>query len=65
MLQLVFLDGGAVTAAVCADPAALGYDVDLASAVDSTPCKLTHGENISFVVERDGGVVRLTAQAAQ
>ena len=39
--------------------------VDLASAVDSTPCKLTHGENISFAVERDGGVVRLTAQAAQ
>lgn len=64
MLQLVFLDGGAVTAAVCAAPAALGYDVDLASAVDSTPCKLTHGENISFAVERDGGVVRLTAQAA-
>ena len=65
VLQLVFLDGGAVTAAVCATPAALGYDVDLASAVDSTPCKLTHGENISFAVERDGGVVRLTAQAAQ
>ena len=64
VLQLVFLDGGAVTAAVCAAPAALGYDVDLASAVDSTPCKLTHGENISFAVERDGGVVRLTAQAA-
>ena len=34
VLQLVFLDGGAVTAAVCAAPAALGYDVDLASAVD-------------------------------
>ena len=65
VLQLVFLDGGAVTAAVCADPAVLGYDVDLASAVDSTPCKLTYGENISFAVERDGGVVRLTAQAAQ
>ena len=65
VLQLVFLDGGAVTAAVCAAPAALGYDVDLASTVDSTPCKLTYGENISFAVERDGGVVRLTAQAAQ
>ena len=65
VLQLVFLDGGAVTAAVCAYPAALGYDVDMASAVDSTPCKLTYGENISFTVERDGGVVRLTAQAAQ
>lgn len=27
MLQLVFLDEGAVTAAVCADPDRLGYDV--------------------------------------
>ena len=63
MLQLVFLDGGAVTAAVCAYPARLGYDVDLAGAAGgSLPAKLTHGENVSFAVERAGGIVRLTPQ---
>lgn len=63
MLQLVFLDGGAVTAAVCADPARLGYDVDLAGAAGgSLPAKLTHGENVSFAVERADGIVRLTPQ---
>ena len=63
MLQLVFLDEGAVTAAVCADPARLGYDVDLAGAAGgSLPARLTHGENIPFAVERAGGIVRLTPQ---
>ena len=63
MLQLVFLDEGAVTAAVCAYPARLGYDVDLAGATGgSLPARLTHGENIPFAVERAGGIVRLTPQ---
>ena len=63
VLQLVFLDGGAVTAAVCAYPDRLGYDVDLAGAAGgSLPAKLTHGENIPFAVERAGGIVRLTPQ---
>ena len=62
MLNLVFLDEGAVTAAVCGDPAALGYDIDLAGAAGSTPGKLTYGENVSFAVERADGVVRLRAQ---
>ena len=54
---------GAVTAAVCADPARLGYDVDLAGAAGgSLPARLTHGENVSFAVERAGGIVRLTPQ---
>ena len=62
MLQLVFLDGGAVTAAVCGYPSELGYDVDLAGTADSTPCKLAYGEDASFTVERAEGVVRLTAR---
>ena len=61
MLNLVFLDEGAVTAAVCGYPAELGYDVVLAGAADSTPGKLTYGEDVSFAVERADGVVRLTA----
>lgn len=61
MLNLVFLDEGAVTAAVCGYPAELGYDIVLAGAADSTPGKLTYGEDVSFAVERADGVVRLTA----
>lgn len=61
MLQLVFLDEGAVTAAICGDPARLGYDVDF-TAVTGGAGKLTYGENVSFAVERAGGVVRLIAQ---
>ena len=61
MLNLVFLDEGAVTAAVCGYPAELGYDIVLAGAADSTPGKLTYGEDVSFAVERAEGVVRLTA----
>ena len=61
MLQLVFLDEGAVTAAVCGYPAELGYDIALAGAADSTPGKLTYGEGVSFAVERADGIVRLAA----
>lgn len=61
MLQLVFLDEGAVTAAICDDPARLGYDVDF-TAVTGGAGKLTYGQDISFAVEREDGVVRLSAK---
>ena len=64
MLNLVFLDEGAVTAAVCGYPSDLGYAIDIAGVTDSTPGRLSYGEDVSFTVERTDGVVRLTAGSA-
>ena len=64
MLNLVFLDEGAVTAAVCGYPSDLGYAIDIAGVTDSTPGRLSYGEDVSFTVERADGVVRLTAGSA-
>ena len=64
MLNLVFLDEGAVTAAVCGYPADLGYEIDIAGVTDSTPGRLSYGEDVSFTVEQADGVVRLTAGSA-
>ena len=61
MLQLVFLDEGAVTAAICGFPAELGYEIVFPDAAGTDPGLITHGEDISFTVERTEGVVRLTA----
>ena len=61
MLQLVFLDEGAVTAAICGFPAELGYEIVFPDAAGTAPGYITHGEDISFTVERTEGVVRLTA----
>ena len=61
MLQLVFLGEGAVTAAICGFPAELGYEIVFPDAAGTDPGPITHGEDISFTVERTEGVVRLTA----
>lgn len=61
MLQLVFLDEGAVTAAICGFPAELGYEIVFPDAAGTDPGYITYGEDISFTVERTEGVVRLTA----
>ena len=61
MLQLVFLDEGAVTAAICGFPAELGYEIVFPDAAGTDSGYITHGEDISFTVERTESVVRLTA----
>lgn len=58
MLQLVFLDQGAVAAAVCDTPADLGYDLVL-TGWEGSSAHLTYGENVSFTVAQEDGVVRL------
>ena len=47
MLQLVFLDEGAVTAAICGFPAELGYEIVFPDAAGTDPGPITHGEDIS------------------
>lgn len=58
MVQLVFLDEGAVAAAVCDDPANLDYDVVL-TGWEGNAAHLSYGDNVSFNVTREDGVVRL------
>lgn len=62
MLQLVFMDDGAVTAAVCGLPENLGYDVEF-TGWDGNSAKITFGENVSFTVVQDGDLVRLEQAA--
>lgn len=62
MCQLVFMDEGAVAAAVCAFPSDLGYDVVLTGWEDGA-AHLTYGENVSFNVVREEGIVRLEQAA--
>ena len=63
MPQLAFLDEVAVPAAGRAAPPPPGHRrARRGAAGGSLPAKLTHGENVSFAVERAGGIVRLTPQ---
>lgn len=58
MLQLVFLDEGAVAAAVCAAPADLGYEL-IFSDWEGNAAHLTYGENVSFGVRSENGITVL------
>lgn len=58
MLQLVFMDEGAVAAAVCDAPANLGYNL-IFSDWEGNAAHLTYGENVSFEVRAEDGVTVL------
>lgn len=62
MLQLVFLDEGAVAAAVCDAPSNLGYNL-IFSDWEGNAAHLTYGENVSFAIRSDNGVVVLEQDA--
>lgn len=58
MLQLVFMDEGAVAATVCDTPANLGYNL-IFSDWEGNAAHLTYGENVSFAVRSEDGVTVL------
>lgn len=55
MVQLVFVDGGRVTASVCAYPQALGYAVWFQG-------EIAYGDAVFFTVRQADGIVVLTEE---